>query len=180
MTVYFRPLTSISMKDLFDGRLENFGVREHANEETNANERCLTDGHNFLWVSSERGLALLFTGYTGNRVYRILQAIGDEFDVEIVSEDELPYFETKEQADAFESKMKEELEQRGQDFYNKVVAYIRGERYGIRSMDEALEVEIARRLIAESPELRAAGNRANLIKAVEMIYREHADGVGPF
>ncbi|MGB9271840.1 MAG: hypothetical protein WCB74_21865, partial [Pseudolabrys sp.] len=37
--------------DLFDDRLEEFGVREHVMpEETTEKSRLLTDGRNYLWV----------------------------------------------------------------------------------------------------------------------------------
>ena len=37
--------------DLFDGRLEGFGVREHVGpDETTERQRCLTDGRYYLWV----------------------------------------------------------------------------------------------------------------------------------
>ena len=108
MSISFRPLASISMRDLFDGRLDNFGIREHAHEETSREERCLTDGQNFLWVySSEEGFVSLFSAYaliTGNVVIRILQTIREEFDVEIVNESEPQFwgFETTAEWEAAE------------------------------------------------------------------------------
>ena len=54
MSIDFRPLTPIRMADLFDGRLERVGVRQHHPERTLApNEKCLTDGlKNYLFVYS--------------------------------------------------------------------------------------------------------------------------------
>ncbi len=49
MTAYL-PLKPIRFTDLFDGKLEPFGVREHINEHTTASQRCLTDGNNFMWA----------------------------------------------------------------------------------------------------------------------------------
>ena len=90
------------MADLFDGRLEEFGVGEHHSKKTSAYDRVLTDGRNYLlvfFVSNEEelnalpkpihpiNLGVTFTRRgKGNVVYRMLQAIREAFDVEIVSE----------------------------------------------------------------------------------------------
>jgi len=60
MSTDFRPLTPIRMADLFDGRLKDVGVREHHSKEATANQKCLTDGRNFLWIyGDEKGLVSL-------------------------------------------------------------------------------------------------------------------------
>ena len=47
----FALLKKVRACDLFDGRLEAFGVREKiVPDETTEQERCLTDGRNHLWV----------------------------------------------------------------------------------------------------------------------------------
>jgi hypothetical protein len=48
MSTDFRPLGPIRMADLFGGRLEHAGVRQHHCE------ICLTDGRNFLWVYGDK------------------------------------------------------------------------------------------------------------------------------
>jgi hypothetical protein len=166
------------MTDLFDGRLENVGVREHQNEDAHANRKCLTDGRNFLWVCcDEEGMVSRFTRFLPNGApEHILLAICDEFDVDIVSEYEPQYwgFKTQEEWDAFEMALDEKDEQY---FYNEVIKFVRGEEHEIRSgtalMDQA---EIAKRLIAESPDLLAEENRPDLIKAVKSIYERDPHG----
>ena len=91
MSIDFRPLTPIWMAALFDGRLEKAGVREHHNKNNRyEGSRCLTDGCNFLWVfPNDEGLVREFTRWFPNgNPERILRAISDEFDVDIVSEHE--------------------------------------------------------------------------------------------
>ena len=69
------------------------------------------------------------------------------------------------------------VEQDEHNFYNEVVMFVRGEgghdlRPGTIGM---MKAEIAKRLIAESPDLLAEDKRPDLIKAVEMIYdKDHA------
>jgi hypothetical protein len=141
------------MAELFDGRLENVGVREHHSKEATVDRKCLTDGRNFLWVfCDEEGLVSEFSRYGMNAPQRILRAIGDKFDVDIVSEYELQYwgFETQEEWDAAWAKMGEEAEQ---DFYNNVIKFVQGEEHDITpGTIGMIKAEIAKRLVAESPE----------------------------
>jgi hypothetical protein len=111
MSTYFRPLGSIRMSDLFDGRLEGFGVHEHHANETTPNERCITDGRNSLCVySDEKGLISCFARYGMNAPQRILGAIEEEFGVQIVSEYQPEFwgFKTIEEWDAAETARAEE------------------------------------------------------------------------
>jgi hypothetical protein len=176
MSTDFRPLTPIRMTDLFDGRLEKAGVREQRSEETTSSRRCLTDGRNFLWAHcNDEGLVSTFTRYGMNAPQRILRAISDEFDVGLVSEHEPEFwgYETKEEWEADWSAMAEKDEQ---DFYNEVVKFVRGESHDIRpGTIGMMKAEIAKRLIAESPNLLAEDRRPDLIKAVNTTYdRDHA------
>ena len=52
MSTDYRPLKEIAACDLFDGRLEELGVRVHVKQDENTGEevRMLTDGRNYLWV----------------------------------------------------------------------------------------------------------------------------------
>jgi hypothetical protein len=106
---------------------------------------------------------------------RILQAICDEFDVDIVSEYEPQFwgYSTQEEWDAAQNEIAEKHER---DFYNEVVKFVRGESHDIRPGTVGMtKAEIAKRLIAESPELLAEDKRPDLIKAVNMAYdRDHA------
>jgi hypothetical protein len=87
MSTDFLPLTPIRMADLFSGRLNDIDVHEELCEGTTPDERCLTDGRNFVWVScSGRELVTSFTS-RGDPEH-ILQAISEEFGVRIVCEDE--------------------------------------------------------------------------------------------
>ena len=176
MSTHFRPLTPIRMADLFDGRLKDVGVHEHHSKETTANQKCLTDGRNFLWIDGdEKGLVSLLSRYGMNAPQRILQAICDEFDVDIVSEYEPQFlgFKTQEEWDAWERAMATKADE---DFYNEVVKFVRGEAHDIKPGTNGMVLaEIAKRLIAESPDLLAEDKRPDLIKAVNLVYeRDHA------
>jgi hypothetical protein len=177
MSTDFRPLTPIRMADLFDGRLKDVGVHEHHSKEAMADEKCLTDGRNFLWVyGDEKGLVSTFARYRPNGApQHILRAISDAFDVDIVSEYEPQFwgFETQEEWDAWEHARATKAEE---DFYKEVVKFVRGEAHDIKpGTIGMIQAEIAKRLIAESPNLLAEDKRPDLIKAVNLVYkRDHA------
>jgi hypothetical protein len=176
MSTDFRPLTPIRMEDLFDGRLDDVGVYEHHSKDATSNRKCLTDGRNFLWVHcDEEGLVTTFTRYGWTAPRRILQAIGDEFDVDIVFDQEPEFwgYETTEEWDADWQAMAEKDEQ---NFYNEVIKFVQGEGHDIRPGTIGMtKAEIAKQLIAKSPDLLAEDKRPDLIKAVNMIYdRDHA------
>jgi hypothetical protein len=49
MSTDYSPLEQISFSDLFNGRLEDFAVREHlVPDKTTEHCRCLTDGNNYM------------------------------------------------------------------------------------------------------------------------------------
>jgi hypothetical protein len=78
------------MTDLFDGRLEKRGVREHQNEYTTPTSRCLTDGENFVWAhGGSDDDPVSFTRYAGNNPLQILAAIRAEFDVKFDGVDDV-------------------------------------------------------------------------------------------
>jgi hypothetical protein len=109
------------MEDLFDGRLEDVGVYEHHSKEETSRDRCLTDSVNFLWVySNEEGLVSTFTRWAPNgNPQRILCAIADEFDVDIVSEYEPQFwgYEATEEWEADWAAMANSCEMRSQSVH---------------------------------------------------------------
>jgi hypothetical protein len=51
MSMYWGLIKKIPGADVFDGRLEKFGIREHAvPDKTIDTYRCLTDGPSYVWV----------------------------------------------------------------------------------------------------------------------------------
>jgi hypothetical protein len=147
--------------------------------ESTANRRCLTDGRNFLWVyGNEKGLVSMITRYGENSPECILQAIVDEFHVDIVSEHEPQFwgYETEEEWNAAWSAMGKKDEQ---DFYNEVVKFVQRKEHDIRPGTLGMTLaEIAKRLIAETPDLLAEDKRPDLIKAVHEKYLQHPVDIG--
>jgi hypothetical protein len=89
MSTDYRLLGKVPACDLFDGHLEEFGVREHVKLETTTEKsRLLTDGRNYLWVYiDDDGFVGCLTRYFPNGAPgKILNALANVFDTDIVSE----------------------------------------------------------------------------------------------
>jgi hypothetical protein len=101
MSTYYGLRKSIKADELFDGRLEAFGVREEVKPEGTADQyppylkvkevRYLTDGRNSMKVAVyENGVACIDVRNLWCAPEReILHAIAEAFDTDIVSEHEL-------------------------------------------------------------------------------------------
>jgi hypothetical protein len=68
MSTDYRLIRNIFACDLFDGRLEAFGIREHQAAKTTENQKCLTDGrNNYLWVYiNEQAMVACLSRYAPN------------------------------------------------------------------------------------------------------------------
>lgn len=99
MSTHFALSQKLSSRELFGGRLEHSGIREHVSPNTNERTRCLTDGRNYLWVDiTEDGLVVGQSRYGMNAPVKILSAIAETFDTRIFSEYEPEFwgFDTQE------------------------------------------------------------------------------------
>jgi hypothetical protein len=162
----YRPLKKIHARDLFSGRLAEFGVREHINKYTTEKKRCLTDGRNYLSVFiRDDGLVRTFTG--GSEKGKILKAIAEAFDTDIVAEDEPQFwgYETwEEQAEEHER------------FNTEILRYLRGEPHEITPGTAGMTfAKIGKRLVERDSSLLLPENRDKLLKEISSIYgRNHA------
>jgi hypothetical protein len=98
MSVYFGSKKQLPESEVFDGRLEAFGVYEH--KAADPADRWLTDGTNFVWVCvGTNGTCGRFNSYGLNDPTTILRAIAMAFDTPIYSEHQPQYhgFETVEE-----------------------------------------------------------------------------------
>jgi hypothetical protein len=88
MSADFRLEKTVLMEEVFDGRLKAFGITEIAfNGDVKGVSRCLFDGHNYLWVFGDKYVETI-TRYKSNNPNSILNAISEQFDTEIFTEDE--------------------------------------------------------------------------------------------
>ena len=84
MSVDFWTKPRLRMEELFDGRLEDWGIFEPTGRNVSPDVRCLADGENYVRVfNCSKGVDLVLASYGLNYPYRILKAISEAFDVEI-------------------------------------------------------------------------------------------------
>lgn len=180
MSTYMRIVNKeVSMDELFDGRLEEFGIAEDKRDESIPHRRLLTDGRNWLLVvgpvddSDSPGVE--FETRWLNNPSRIIDAIEKAFDAHIFTEYEPQYwgFETDEEWDAWNEKLANEARDR---FYDEVIKYVSGQahRYNPGTIGET-EMKIAKALVQQRPELALPDHKAELMDAINAIYdRDHA------
>jgi hypothetical protein len=160
MSTDYTLLNRISARDLFDGRLEQFGVREHFNSAlTTDRRRCLTDGNNYMWVHiDEDGIISDLTRCAGNRASTILNAVAESFNTEIISEYDEPYLE----------------------FHHELLKWLKGEpseisrdSRGVMRKRQAVWLETAesvKPLVEKEPSLLLPENKDRLRKEIESIW----------
>jgi hypothetical protein len=177
MSTSYRPLKEISAQDLFDGRLEELGIREHAAVDSNERSRCLTDGRNYLWVYiDERGNISDLVRYAPNGAPgKIMNAIGQVSETYIASEYEAKYwgFDTEEEWEAFQEKLSKE----GRDeFYVDLMKFLRNEPHDIRpGTNRMIMADIANTLVEKDPSLLNPENREKLLAKIDEVFLgEHA------
>jgi hypothetical protein len=178
MSTDYRLLRKVPACDLFDGRLEEFGVREHVKPKaTTEKSRLLTDGRNYLWVYiDDDGFVGCLTRYAPNGAPgKILNALANVFDTDIVSEYEPQFwgFDTQEEWDACMEGISREFEER---FHLELLKYLRGEPNDIwPGTNGMIQAEIAKKLVENDPALLLPINKDKLRNEIESIWnREHA------
>ena len=155
MSTDYRTRKTIAFVNLFDGRLEEFGVREHIKaDETSNSRRCLTDGRNYLWTyEGDEGSLGLITRWGGNAPDRIMRAISERFDTEIFSEYEHQFwgFDTEEE---WGRAMENSAEEHEAEFYAQIIKHINGEPSGLVPGKVGMtQAEIAKGLVENDTSL---------------------------
>ena len=186
MSTYYGLRKSIKADELFDGRLEAFGVREEVRPEGTADRyppymkvkevRYLTDGQNSMEVVIyENGVACINVRNLWCAPEReILHAIAEAFDTDIVSEHQPEYwgFDTQEEWDADKKRIHEEYERQ---FHVELLKHLRGEPTDIQPGTIGMKkAEIAKSLVEKDPSFMEPANRDKLMGEIYAIYdREH-------
>src|SRR4051812_49869881 len=124
MSTNCRPLSKIPFVQLFDGRLEKYGVREKKYSNTTKNYRYLVGRDGVLAVYREKDGGCSFTRLCFTPVpWTVLDALAEEFKIEIVTEHQPQYwgFSTEQEWDAFNKKISKEHDD---EFYADLLNYL--------------------------------------------------------
>ena len=173
MSTNFRPARTIPMEDLFDGRLGADGVCEAVVEgSTSSTTRCMTDGRTRLWVYGDRNVECMTRYAGGGSPGKILGKIAETFETDIYSEYDPRFwgFDTQAEWDAWQERAAKESRAK---FCAEIIKFVLGQPNDI---DEGtvgmLQAEIARELVAVSPDLVLPDRTEDLMASVERTYNE--------
>ena len=175
MSTSYRPIPAIPFTELFDGRLDKYGVREKAHADSTLRKRYLLGSDGVLEAYQNDDGTSSFSRRSFTPVpWTVINALTEEFGIELVSEHDHRYWGFANEKDwrDWQDQLAKEAEG---DFYKDLVHYIRGEPNDIRPGTVGmLQAEIAKDLVAKDESLMAPNNRHLLLEAVEVIYdRDH-------
>jgi hypothetical protein len=167
----------IRLSEVFDGRLERWGITEHISLFTEPGEaQCLTDGEGaYLWIHADE--AGMVTTPTWNKTScHIVDALFEAFGVDIVSEHQPEYwgYATEAEWTAAWAAIHREIGLEERAFESALLAYVRGEPHEIppHRMEEA---EIAGQIAARNPELLRPERSAELLTLTREEFRCRLD-----
>jgi hypothetical protein len=174
MSTYYAPIPDISFDQLFDGRLEKYGVKEEIVANPTEGTRYLVGCDGFLQVHRQENGTCTFTR-RGCVPWSIFDALTEEFRIELVSEHDHRYwgFATEEEWDAWH---KQRAKEAGDEFYDNILKYLRGEPNGLLpGTIGMIKAKIAKTLVENDPALMVPEKRDVLLEAVRAVYdRDHA------
>jgi hypothetical protein len=196
MSIDYRTMTTIKFADLFDGRLARFGIADGDHmiasdfvlgegkiapgplvKTPGSDVKSLTDGENYLTVfaDDDGNLSLMkASALLVNNPYAILATIAEVFATDIVSEYDHQFwgYDTAEEWEATMAALEKQAADR---FYDGMIEYLKGGPDPYVDNPGCIgdrEVQIAKELVADDPDLVAPENRDRLLAAVEAAYEK--------
>ena len=166
MSTDYKFEKEITMEELFDGRLESFGVIEKIIEGgTSPSCRLLVEGSNGMRVHGDEVVNVVTRCGSTNSV-NILNAITDTFDTRVMSEHDPQFwgFETEEEWQQAEIEAGRESRA---EFYIEIMKFVRGESNDIQPGTVGFDhATIAKKLIAENPDLALPDQETTLMDLI--------------
>ena len=161
---------AITMEELFDGRLERFGIYEKVIKgETSSDRRLLRKGCNGLWIYGDEFVSTF--EYCGNSTASIVNTISDTFDTRVVSDCEPQFwgFETEEEWDRAQNEMHKEDQA---ELYIEIMKFVRGESNDITpgTNGEGM-ANTAKNLIKANPNLASPDKEETLMEMIDQERR---------
>jgi len=154
----------IKFKDLFDGRLEKFGVYNACTKVVTRTFGCLHDDRNSLVVQGDEVVESMAGFGLFNATEKILTAIRTAFNTEIFSEyqPQVWMYKTEEE---WRRDQRKSTERNPVIFYNMVLKHIRGETQEFTPFgDGLLMVKAEKDLIVENPDLASPDREMELME----------------
>ncbi len=172
MSTDFRLVKEVSFKEVFDGRLEPFGIREeYIIGSTSRNSRALTDGRDHLWVYGKETVQIL-TRYGRNCPNYILEVIAKIFNTNLWSEHDPQFwgFETQKEMDAHEMAAVAHTRKLR---YEKLLTIAKDRNADPTERESTIaQAAIAKELMEESPHLADPGRMDEFLMEVDNRYKK--------
>jgi hypothetical protein len=173
MSTDYRPISAIRFTELFDGRLDKYGVREKACADSTLKNKYL-QGSVLEAYQNDDGTSSFSRRSFTPVPWTVIDALTKEFETELVNEHDHRYwgFANEKGWTDWQDQLAREAED---DFYKNLVHYVRGQPNDLRpGTIGMLRAEIAKALVASDETLMAPNNRHLLLEGVEAIYdRDH-------
>jgi hypothetical protein len=176
MSTWLAPLPDIQFAQLFDGRLEKYGIQKDKVIRQNETKKTpfLVGPDGFLEVDAHENGTCTFTR-RGPVPWAIYDAITEEFGVELVTEHDHRFwgFATEKEWNDWNE---EEYKKSEDEYYDNLVKYVRDEPNGVLpGTIWMIKAEIAKTLVKSDQGLMAPERRDALLEAMNAIYdRDHA------
>ena len=164
MLTDFRLNKELCFDEIFDGRLDRYGVHDTSVAEPNPWFRCLTDGNNIVWVEVTEPIEFLIGFGTFDAKEKILTAIAEVFEVEISSEHLYQYweFDLNRMCLCYRKDVAEEVQFK---MNNLIMKHVRsGHRHFELCSSLGTVVNIAKYLMIENPDLASPEREAELLE----------------
>lgn len=173
MSTDYRFEKEIKFTDLFDGRLEHFGIHEKIIDgQTSSNYRLLTEGSNGLWVWGNEVVGTI-TRCGLNNPANILNAITDTFDTRLISEFD-PQFWGFETDDEWEYARDEYGKEGRGETYIEIMNFVSDKTNDIKPGTTCMaQANIAKSLIAGNPILASPDQESTLMELIDREYMEN-------
>jgi hypothetical protein len=167
MSKDYRTAQNIKMADLFDGRMEKYGITEELDSPRTSKSRCLRHGENSLWVNADAtGGVSELTSYSTNDPTNILHAVAQKFDTEIWTEDEPQFWGFATQGEMDRWHMDGAKAEQG-EFYQNIRLYVATGTHSYQQGSPGqVDIKIAKELIDRNPELIYPENKEKLFEGI--------------
>lgn len=174
MSCDYRFGEPVQMRDLFNGRLQQYGIVEKVVRVTTETCRVLIDERgNYLCVyANDRGYVTSMSRYGFQFPERILEMLSSTFNSEIYSEHEPEFYgcSSHEELDAWMRAVSSEIKD---EFYEEVINFVSGKEHGlIHGTIEMAKGEIAKALVLFNPDFLLLKNKEEFLIAIEHEYKQ--------
>jgi hypothetical protein len=169
MPMVFKSNSPLPYDEMFDGRLQRFGVYERIGALTTVGHRSLTDGRNSIWLDAGHdGFVSKMTVWGTNDPKQIFGAMSGTFGVDIAREAE--YDDGRRKTD-FDDKLYVAISDRLHEEPYRTVANQISQAKDVWDVLFKVRLLIGLELAQEDPTLMQLGKKSELLTRINVVYQ---------